>query len=314
MNRPITVVVSEHTRRDFNGVLPPGVELREIHEDGGTTAPVLWRRQHDRTAWAVESLERLPHLTWIHTDTAGIDRLPLESIRARGITLSNASSVHAGAVSEWALGALLLTAKGLDQTVRDSDRGVWSPSPNRLLRGRKVLILGLGQIGSALAELCTALGMTVVGVSRSGAPHASATRTYRACDPWVAELSDSGYVINCLPLTGSTSGMVNGRVLAELPPHAWFINVGRGDTVVELDLISALIQGALAGAVLDTVTHEPLDPQSVLWQLPNVIVSAHVAARSDQADTLTQAWFLQELTRHLAGQGPLGLVDVAKGY
>lgn len=309
------VGVSPETYERLRGSLASHAQLVPIDRDADSDIAVLWRRQCDRTAWVVGAVSTLPGLRWIHTDTAGVDRLPLGVLADRGILLSNARDAHSPAVSEWALGAILLAAKSLPQTVRDSDRRVWNPHTTDVqLRGKNIAILGLGSIGTALARACAALGMRVVGISRSGTPVSGVAQTLRTTDGWADALSTATFVVNCLPLTPETEGLINSGVLKAMPKGAWFINVGRGETVNELQLVAAVRSGKIGGAVVDTVANEPLTSSSALWNCPNVIVSPHVSSFTDQTEARTREVFLRELERYRNGNDPQSLIDLVKGY
>lgn len=313
MNRRIVVAASERTVCAIGDDLPVGMDLRTV-EAAASEATVLWRRQADRTAWVVDALERLDGVRWLHTDTTGVDRLPIERLSERRIRVTNARHAHAAAVSEWALGAIFLAAKGLHRTVRHSDAHRWSPSPGVLVSDRTVVILGLGSIGAKLAGDCAALGMTVVGVSRSGKTRSAVDRAYSADSDWEVELAGADFLVNCLPLTEHTRGLIGAQVLDKIPAHAWFINVGRGETVAEGHLAQLLRKRRLGGAVLDAVAREPLDRTSPLWGLPDVIVSPHQAGATDRSDGLTRELFMQEFVRYREGQNSACVVDLREGY
>jgi phosphoglycerate dehydrogenase-like enzyme len=315
MTASLTVGVSDVTVAELGTDLRPWLRLKAVGH-GDPDLQVVWRRQTDRTAWLLATLNSCPSVGWVHTDTAGIDRLPLDLFAQRAITLSNAGGAHAVAVSEWAMGALILAAKRLDNVVRQSDSRDWAPMPaNFELRGRSIFILGLGAIGSALAKLCQALGMRVVGVSRTIGPD----RTYidrHLCtrDDWDEELGKSSFLAICLPLTTATAGLVDRTVLGGLPEHAWVVNVGRGEIVDEQALVAAVTSGLLGGAVLDTVTHEPLDPDGALWGYPNIIVSPHASSFTERTSERTRALFLSEADRYRRGLAPVNTINLKRGY
>lgn len=317
--RPTRVGVSPQTYDTSGATLPAYVDMVRLPDEPVTSkstydVEVVWRRQWDRTAWAVELLDRLPGLRWIHTDTAGVDRLPLARMEDRGVQLSNARGAHTPAVAEWALGAMLLCARDLSGTVVASAERRWAVHHNDvLLRGRTVMVLGLGDIGRYLAALCSALGMRVVGVSRSGTA-VPGLEVVPVSGSWRELLPEATFLINCLPLTPDTQGLVDAKVLKVLGRPAWLINVGRGHTVIEADLVAALRSRALHGAVLDTVVHEPLPDKSELWGCPGLVVSPHASAFTDTTERLTRELFLVELDRHRAGLAPKNLIDLRRGY
>jgi phosphoglycerate dehydrogenase-like enzyme len=315
MTDSITVGVSDVTVAELGTELRPWLRLRSVG-DGDPDLQVIWRRQTDRTAWLLGALNSCPSVRWVHTDTAGIDRLPLDLFARRAITLSNARGVHAVAVSEWALGALIMAAKRLDNVVRESDSRRWAPILGNLeLRGRGIFILGMGAIGSALAKPCKALGMRVVGVSRTaGADGAYIDRRLSISDGWYEELSKSSFLAICLPLTTATLGLVDRTVLEALPKHAWVVNVGRGEILDESALVAAVTSGGLGGAILDTVAHEPLDPDDALWGHQNIIISPHASSFTEGTSERTKALFLSEADRYRRGLTPMNIINLKRAY
>jgi phosphoglycerate dehydrogenase-like enzyme len=315
MTASITVGVSNATVAELGTELRPWLRLRPVG-DGDPDLQVVWRRQADRTAWLLAALNSCPSVGWVHTDTAGIDRLPFDLFAQRAITLSNARGAHAVAVSEWAMGALIMAAKRLDNVVRDSDSRRWVPMPVNLeLRGRGIFILGMGAIGSALAKLCKVLGMRVAGVSRTAGPDAAyIDRHLSTSDDWYEELGKSSFLAICLPLTPATSGLVDRTVLEALPEHAWVVNVGRGEIVDESALVAAVTSGRLGGAVLDTAAHEPPDPDDALWGHRNIIISPHASSFTERTSERTTALFLSEADRYRRGLAPTNTIDLKRGY
>lgn len=315
-SKPTRVGVSNRTFDTCGATaLPPHIELVCLaDEPSATDVEVVWRRQWDSTAWAVQLLDWLPSLRWLHTDTAGVDRLPLARLAEMNVRLSNARGAHTPAVAEWALGALLLTARSLDKTALDSAERRWVVhQDDLLLRGRTVMVLGLGDIGRYLATLCNALGMRVVGVSRSGKV-IHGVEVVEAAGSWRDLLPEATFLVNCLPLTPDTEGIVDRAVLTRLGSPGWLINVGRGQTVVEADLIAALRMRTLSGAVLDTVVQEPLPAESELWNCPGLLVSPHASAFTETTERRTRELFLTELGRHREGAEPANLIDLQRGY
>lgn len=313
MSRTLVVGVSEATASRLGEVNLPWLQF-EIIDPQTTSAEVIWRRQHDRTAWLVSAVESIPQVRWVHTDTAGIDRLPLKLFASRGIALSNGRGAHTHAVSEWAFGAMLLGAKRMDNVIRLNDARRWEPWADSIqLYGRTVMILGMGSIGSSLGRLCRAAGMRVVGVSRVSKGNNEIYCSYGVEDDWMKELSNVSFLVNCLPSTALTQGFVSREVFFELPNGAWFINVGRGHSVDEHALVEVIHSRRLEGAVLDTVIEEPLAASSPLWH-PNIVISPHVSSFTRDTDDRTRELFIAEAERYRRGMPPLNIVDADRGY
>jgi phosphoglycerate dehydrogenase-like enzyme len=173
----------------------------------------------------------------------------------------------------------------------------------------------MGAIGSALAKPCKALGMRVVGVSRTaGADGAYIDRRLSISDGWYEELSKSSFLAICLPLTTATLGLVDRTVLEALPKHAWVVNVGRGEILDESALVAAVTSGGLGGAILDTVAHEPLDPDDALWGHQNIIISPHASSFTEGTSERTKALFLSEADRYRRGLTPMNIINLKRAY
>lgn len=314
MSKNLVVGVSQQTLKDLGTTLKPWLTLAPV--DYGTKLSILWRRQSDRTAWVIKASSQMPRLTWIHTDTTGVDRLSLSDMFIQGVTLTNARGTHTPAVSEWALAAILLAAKRFHETVRHSDRHEWTPlsSAGLQLAGRTVLILGVGSIGAALARACSGLGMRAIGVSRTTHDAPYLYRHLTVDDNWIDQLQQVSFLVNCLPLTAATRGLVNESVLAGLPSEAWLVNVGRGETVDEDALLRAMTTGRISGAILDTVAFEPLGRESPLWGHPNLIVGSHRSSFTDQTQARTLELFLAQANRYRRGEPLANVVDLIEGY
>ena len=221
---------------------------------------------------------------WVQLSSAGYTRYDTDAFRqamhARGGTLTNSSSVYDTPVAEHALAMILALARQLPQGVENQrgDRG-WPGELHRraayLLDGQRVLIYGYGAIGRRLAELLAPLRMDVTGVRR----RTDGTGPVKLVTPEAADalLPTADHVMNVLPLSDHTAHFFTAESLAKLPPTARFYNVGRGGTVDQAALESALRAGKLAGAYLDVTDPEPLPPEHPLWRLPNCWITPHAA-------------------------------------
>ncbi|MDF2718841.1 MAG: hydroxyacid dehydrogenase [Paenibacillus sp.] len=194
------------------------------------------------------SLEPGTALKWLQTWGAGIEKLPLEAIKRRGVWLTNASGVHAYPISESVFAMLLSFTRQLHRSVRNQMERKWQPGA-RLdeAHGRTIGILGVGEIGAEVAIIAKAFGMTVLGVRRSEAAAESVDRMTTFAG--LAEvLSASDYIVNCLPLTEETKHIINRDSFRLMKPNAFYINIGRGGTTDTEALVDALREGLIAGA------------------------------------------------------------------
>jgi phosphoglycerate dehydrogenase-like enzyme len=191
------------------------------------------------------------------------------------VAVASSSGVHAGPLAEFALLGILAFARGLPRLQDDRAARKWDHYPTRDVAGRTAVILGIGAIGSRIAQLAKAAGMHVIGINSSGTRPDAPVDEYYAADR-LAELAPrADALVITLPETPGTLGMLNARVLAALPEDAIVVNVGRGRVMDERALAELLRAGRLAGAALDVTASEPPDPDSPLWDLPNVILSPH---------------------------------------
>jgi phosphoglycerate dehydrogenase-like enzyme len=189
--------------------------------------------------------------------------------------------------------------------------GRWDPKPPGTLRGRQIGLLGVGSIGAALAATAKHFGMRVKGYTRAsaGCPDVDA---YFHGDDREAFAADLDYLVSVMPNTAGTRQLVDAALLAALPPRAVFINPGRGSVVDEAALADALQSGRLARAVLDVFQQEPLPADHVFWRIPNVIITAHIAALSVPEDIAPV--FIDNYRRWARGEALRYRVDFEAGY
>jgi len=250
-------------------------------------------------------LRKSPNLRWLQIHPAGAERPIYRELRARGVKVTTASGATAITVAHSALGAVIALNRRFPLLADAQRRHAWEPrlgdrSP-RDLKGQCAVIVGLGPIGRTIATLLKMLGMTAIGVRRSAEPAepCDLTVTY---DRLPEVLPRADWLILCCPASALTRGLANAAVFAALAPGACLVNVSRGEIAVEKDVIAALGSGKLAGAYLDVFEHEPLDPASPLWDMPNVILSPHTASHSQGQNEAIFAIFLDNLARFREGR------------
>ena len=259
-----------------------------------------------------------PALRWVHSPAAGVGSMLFPAMAASRVVLSNSRGMNAVAVAEHALMLVLAALRRLPEAVRAQSDRRWiandlSGLPS--LRGRGLLIAGLGAIGRELARMASGLGLRVIGTRReTGEPLPEGVTEAFSPSALQGLLPAADIVVLAAPLTAETRGMIGAAELALMKSTAWLVNVARGKLVDERALISALERGAIAGAALDVFEHEPLSPASPLWSMPNVIVTPHVAGfRDDYWEAATEL-FAANLCRYLAGEAVANTVDKRAGY
>jgi len=288
----------------------PPAEAAETH--------MLWRYHlpADRVA---DAIDQLPDLRWIHSDYVGIEDLPIAQIRRRGILLSNGAGIASRPMAEWVVLAILAAAKQLPKFVRQSDTATWDiGGPLAELSGAVVLVLGLGAVGAATAQLLEPFAMDVRACVRrprpAGDPLPRGVNRLVVGDAWRDHLADANYVVCALPLTDDTSRMLDADAFAAMRSDCCLVNVARGGLVDEAALIAALDAGRLAGAVLDAFDREPLPSDDPLWRRPDVLVLPHVTWSTAHTTDDFKARFAAQVERWVAGERPANLVDLDAGY
>jgi phosphoglycerate dehydrogenase-like enzyme len=277
---PIHVVL--HPQR------PPGVEafLRgvpqiELHtpadEDGVVRALDAGAQVLATFIWKDAFLR--PSLRWIAGMGAGIEQYPLAELSARGVTLTTAAGVHAGCVAEHAFALMLALTRRVGEAVRNMGRHHWQALPGEELGGKKLAIVGLGRIGEEIAIRADNWGMQITGVKRNPAGYRGCVTDVRSASqlPQVCEWAD--ILLLCAPAAPDKRWLVGEDELTRLGA-GWIVNVGRGSLIDELALVAALTTGRLRGAALDVTATEPLPAESPLWDMANVVITAHNAGDS----------------------------------
>ena len=254
-----------------------------------------------------------PHLRWVQGIGSGYEHIWGAGLDRDSIVVTNAVGVSAVPMAEFVLGRILQAWKRFPEIEEFADRHEWRPTFGRMLAGSTVGIIGLGAIGSALAQRASALGMRVIASRRSWQPGMTAPHVDTLYGPADLHglLAESDAVVLCAPSTAETRRMIDADALAAMKPGALFVNVGRGTMVDEPALIDALERGHLSAAVLDVTSEEPLPADNPLWDAPNTFISAHCSATSDGYVERVLAVFVDNLTRYLAGEPLRNVVDAA---
>ena len=223
-------------------------------------------------------LEAAPELRWVQAMSAGVDYLPLDDLAEHGVALTTASGVHAEPIGEQVLGYMTAFERGLHEAMHQQHRGVWERvGGGGELAGKTVGVVGLGAIGTRVAELARAYRMEVLGTKRD--PTTAPDAVDEAFGPdGLGELLDrSDYLVLACPLTDETRGLIGRQELRRLDDEAVLVNIARGEVVDQDALVRSLQNHGIGGAGLDVFEEEPLPPDSVLWDLSNVIVTPHNA-------------------------------------
>ena len=257
-----------------------------------------------------EVLTDLPKLRWAQSTYAGVEPLLDASLR-RDYILTNARGVFGGLMSEYVFGYLLSYERRIFERYRAQQEHHWDGSITGMLRGKTIGLLGVGSIGCHLARAAKYFEMIVRGYTRSNESCPDIDVYYHGKDLlYFAEGLD--YLVSVLPNTPETHHIVDAALLEALPPHAIFINVGRGSALDESALIHALEAKKIKAAVLDVFEQEPLPKEHPFWNTPNLLLTFHTSAPSLPADLAEL--FVKNYRRFLKGEELLHRVDFARGY
>ncbi len=271
---------------------------------------LLWdfRAQMLREAW-----QHARRLRWIHSSGAGVDAVLFPELIASDVILTNSRGVYDRAIAEYVLSLMLAFAKDVWTTADSQRRHEWRHRETELLQGRRLLVIGAGGIGRAIARLARAAGMVVEAAARIGRSDPEFGRITGVADLG-GILGDADYVVIAAPLTPETRGLFTAAAFERMKPTARLINIGRGPIVDEAALLDALRRRRIAGAALDVFMHEPLPKDHPFWDLPGLIVSPHMCGDFIGWPGAVADVFVENYLRWRRGEPLLNVVDKSLGY
>jgi len=279
-----------------------------------------------------DTMRIAPGLKWIQLLSAGADHA-LKGQVGDGVAMTTSSGIHAATMAEYTIASMLAFAHKLHLLIRAQANREWRRSGDFMsmvdaMRGHTLGVIGYGSIGRETARLGRALGMRVIALKRNpaarrddgwtrtglGDPDGSIPERFYGPGERVEMLAECDYVTVTLPLTEATRGFIGERELGAMKPHAYLVNVGRGEVVDQGALVEALRAGRIGGAGLDVFEREPLEADSPLWAMENTILTPHMSgAFRGYVETCCEL-FADNLRRFAAGQPLLNQVDPALGY
>ncbi len=248
------------------------------------------------------TLRQLPNLRLVQLPSAGFEyALPLVP---PGISLCNGRGVHDAETAELAVGLLLAMQRGILDAVRAMGERQWSPAPRRSLADRRVMVLGYGSVGAALARRLDAFEVDVVAVATRARQE---DRPVHGVDELPALLPTVDAVVVLVPLSAATRGLIDASFLAALPDGALLVNMARGGLLVTDALLAELTSGRLRAA-LDVTDPEPLPADHPLWAAPQLLITPHVGGMTDATGPRFAELVRRQIARLAAGQEPLNVV------
>ncbi len=267
-------------------------------------------------------LARAPRLMWVHSATAGVERVLTPTALERGLAITNARGVFSDPIAEYVLMWILAVSRRLPLLLELQRERTWQPLEGREMADVTVGVVGLGSIGRRVAEVALDMGARVVATRRNpdmagpdGAPdELTALIDMLPADGLQQLMAQSDFVVLALPLTPETTDLVNSDLLAHAKPGSWIINIARGALVDDRALVRAVREGRLGGAVLDAFREEPLPADSELYSTPNIIVTPHTSWSSGRVLDRSIELFCENLGRFQRGEPLTNLVDPNAGY
>lgn len=254
-------------------------------------------------------------LQWLHSFSAGVDRMLSAEIMRTAVRVSNSSGIHATPIAEHIIGFMLMFTRGFKKTFENQKKHVWGKDETLSeLRGKTILIVGLGDIGMEAARLAHCLGVRILAISRSKKKKPVFVDELRTATYLDKLLPKADIVVICLPHTNDTHHLFDKKKFACMKSTAIIMNIGRGGIIHEKELIDALKQKQIAGAALDVTEQEPLPADSPLWDMENVIITPHHSGLSEKYMDRAIDLFCENLKLFLKGKPLKTEVDKKRGY
>lgn len=257
--------------------------------------------------------------TWVQVGSAGVDRcVGAQRVANGSVVLTNMQKMSAPVIGEHAVALAMSLARNIPHFAKEMSAGEWHRRSDvsdgmMSVAGKTMLVVGLGGIGTEAARRAAALDMRVIGTRRSSREGPNFVDYVGLSDELFKLAAEADFIVNALPLTEETTGLLDKEFFTAAKRGAILINVGRGPTVVTDDLIAALKTGQIAAAGLDVTDPEPLPAEHPLWQMDNVIITPHVSAR-DSNRVRHRILLAENLRRFVAGDALLNVVDPELGY
>jgi phosphoglycerate dehydrogenase-like enzyme len=264
--------------------------------------------------------EASTNLRWFQRYGSGMeDCLANPALAPAHVVLTNTAGLDGPYIAEHAITMMLMLSHRMHQYFQNQLKRDWNRRPDfqpsvRAVRGQTLLVVGLGGIGTQVAQRAAGLDMRVIATRNSSRAGPAFVDYVGLSSELMTLAAEADFVVSTVPLTPETTGMYDRAFFRAMKDSAYFINVARGESVVTDDLVAALEAGEIAGAAMDVTDPDPLPAEHPLWTLPTVLITPHVATRSGVASTDMMVFVRENLRRYTAGEPLLNVVDRARGY
>jgi phosphoglycerate dehydrogenase-like enzyme len=321
---PRKIVVADVPLADYLRTIAPGVEIVGVAglRNYSGMAEVVAGADALIGLCTPEIVARGTSLKWIQLLNAGADSCAtIPAVAQRGILVTNLQRIQGPHMAEHAIALLLSLARALPVYAAEQNAGAFTHGFRETrgerpieVEGKTLLVVGLGGIGTEVAKRAHGLGMPVIATRNNRREGPDYVQYVGLADEYRTLAARADVVVNATPLTPDTRGMFDAQFFAAMKDDAFFINIGRGESVVTPALTAALQAGEIGGAGLDVTDPEPLPPQHPLWSMPNVVITPHIATSSDFRSDRTVTLVAENVRRYVRGDAMLSVVDLAAGY
>src|SRR5580658_8623887 len=242
-----------------------------------------------------------PGLKWIQSLATGVDHFLRSPALKPDALITSGRGIHGAPMREQVVYMMMAVSHDATRQVEDYQHRIWARRLWSTLHGKTAVIVGTGIVGAAIGEALQALGMHVIGVSRSPRKEAGFDEMI-ATDKLAEAAARADYLINMLPASGDNLDIFDARIFAAMKPSAYYVSAGRGQTVDEDALLSALREGKIAGAALEVFKTEPLPKDSPFWDLPNVFITPHIGGYVVEYEDFIMPLVVDNMRLFLAGR------------
>ncbi len=297
--------ITDESLQQIKSIAP---DIRVSKESGGDPTVVFGGLGRD-------AFEKARKVQWVQFGAAGVESMMYPEFVESDVVLTNAQGSYAPEIAEHAFGLLFALTRAIAQQARQRKWG-YEKWPIEM-RGMTMGIIGLGGIGREVARRAKAMDMRVVAVDAEpmyGERFAMVDEVTLVDDGLEPMLAKSDVVVMCAPITNRSRGMIGEKQFAAMKQGSYYVNVSRGKTTKTEALVDALKSGHVAGAGLDVTDPEPLPDGHELWQMDNVVITSHIAGRSQFSKGRVQKLFIANVKRWASGMPLLNVVDKRKGY
>lgn len=292
---------------DCNIEIIPRQEHLKEHKD----SKILICR--DRDNWT-EIFRAFPYLQFVFIVSVGVEKLPFEELLKRNIIVANPGGINAGIMSEYAMGGVLFHSTRLKENFFNQTRCYWKKFQCvDSLVGKCLLIVGAGRTGKLIAKKAKAFSMVTIGVKRQKSELKHFDSIIRL-DELEDQLPKADYIVCTIPLTSATFHLFGIKQFSLMKPECFFINLSRGNLVIQEDLVKALKGNLISGAMLDVFSKEPLSPDDELWRLPNLIITPHSSGRLENFIDKTIPYIIDNINGYLNNTNIPNKINLENGY